>query len=184
MLRIKILKKGGVSYGTFEIPLRKSRRVKPKEFCLLKPLLSTSKMVRCVKPNWIQKMCFWKTKLNIMMQKSSLSPMLKKEVLSKFLYVWNLLSSIIFALGNSNLKSQNYKVNFGALIPGNYIYNISLKGFLKLSKEETELVSECFLSADCARLKYGIKNIPAFIEEEFMTAKSNLYLLSILSFHR
>jgi hypothetical protein len=69
---------------------------------------------------------------------------------------------------------------FWALIPGNYLYNVSLRGFFKLSKQESELVRLCFLTADCSRLKYGMKNIPAFYEEEFMTAKENF--LSAISF--
>jgi hypothetical protein len=60
------------------------------------------------------------------------------------------------------------------------LYNVSLRGFFKLSKQESELVRLCFLTADCSRLKYGMKNIPAFYEEEFMTAKENF--LSAISF--
>ncbi|MBX2970663.1 MAG: transglutaminase domain-containing protein [Cyclobacteriaceae bacterium] len=73
-------------------------------------------------------------------------------------------------------------------IPGNYIYNITLKGFLKLTKNESSLVSKCITigsgygagHADCAQYKYAIKNIPAFVEEDYLTAKSNY--LSALNF--
>jgi hypothetical protein len=67
---------------------------------------------------------------------------------------------------------------YWAKIPANYIYNISLIGFLTLSKNEHEVVHECFHSggeavADCAFHKFAMKDIPAFRKEDFMTAPSN-----------
>jgi Transglutaminase-like superfamily/Domain of Unknown Function with PDB structure (DUF3858) len=89
------------------------------------------------------------------------------------LYPWKFQSDIP--------KAQS---EFWALIPGNYDYKASLQGFLKLSFNESELVKECFsygsAKADCGLLKFGMKDIPAFEEEEFMTAKSNY--LSALNF--
>jgi hypothetical protein len=60
---------------------------------------------------------------------------------------------------------------FCAHISANYVYNISIRGFLKLDKNDHELRSSPVLDVDV--LKLGIKNIPAFREEQFMTAKSN-----------
>ena len=89
------------------------------------------------------------------------------------LYPWEFQSSI------PKLQSELW-----ALIPGNYSYNASIKGFLKLSKNDSELVKDCFsygsAKADCSLLKFGMINIPAFKEEEFMTAKSNF--LSAINF--
>ncbi len=66
---------------------------------------------------------------------------------------------------------------YWATIPGNYIYNITWRGFLKFTKNESELVKECFstggLKSDCGRYKFAMENIPAFKEEGYMTAKSN-----------
>jgi hypothetical protein len=71
---------------------------------------------------------------------------------------------------------------YWATIPGNYVYNIALKGYLKLSKNESELVKDCFrpggYNADCSRLKFGMRDIPAFVEEEYMTTSRN-YVSSI-----
>lgn len=57
-----------------------------------------------------------------------------------------------------------------------------MKGFLPLAKNESELIKNHFVGAtqrvDCSRSKYGMRDIPAFKEEEFMTAKSN-FLSSI-----
>jgi len=66
---------------------------------------------------------------------------------------------------------------YWATIPGNYIYNISLRGFLKLASQQNEVISDCFRpngqKADCSRYKFVMKDIPAFTEEEYMTASSN-----------
>lgn len=66
---------------------------------------------------------------------------------------------------------------YWATIPGNYIYNITWRGFQKFSKNESELIKECFspgaYKADCGRYKMAMENIPAFKKEGFMTAKSN-----------
>lgn len=68
---------------------------------------------------------------------------------------------------------SEYMVN----IPGIYNYNVSLRGFLKLSDQKTEINRECLrLSGalvDCSRITYVMKNIPAFVEEDNMTAASN-----------
>jgi hypothetical protein len=96
------------------------------------------------------------------------------EIESPFIYnfrTWEFQSDI------PKLSSE-----FWARIPGNYVYNISIRGFLKLSKEENDVEKDCFNigsgHADCLVLKYAMTNIPALKEEEFMLAKSN-YLSSI-----
>jgi hypothetical protein len=72
---------------------------------------------------------------------------------------------------------------YWATIPGTLIYNITLKGFLTLQKNESEVVKDCYtpgggMKADCARFKYGMTNIPAFVDEDYMLARSN-YLSAI-----
>jgi len=66
---------------------------------------------------------------------------------------------------------------FWATIPPYYTYNISLRGFLKLSTEESEILRNGFSNGagtvDCSRMKYAMKDIPAFVEEKYMTAPSN-----------
>jgi len=67
---------------------------------------------------------------------------------------------------------------FWARIPANYIYNTTLRGYLKLSKNESEVVQDCFTpgggnKADCALYKFAMKDIPAFHDEPYMTAQSN-----------
>jgi transglutaminase-like putative cysteine protease len=62
-------------------------------------------------------------------------------------------------------------------IPGFWNYNASLKGHLKLTKNTAKVESKCFsygtASADCSDIIYGISNVPAFIEEDYMTSEKN-----------
>ena len=67
---------------------------------------------------------------------------------------------------------------YWAEIPGNWIYNITLRGFQKLNKNETEVVKDCFQlssleKSSCMLAKYAMENIPAFKEEKYMTAEEN-----------
>ncbi|MEO6148525.1 MAG: DUF3857 domain-containing protein [Mucilaginibacter sp.] len=69
---------------------------------------------------------------------------------------------------------------YQAQIPGIYTYNIVLRGALKLleSKEyKPTLERECFsyygTKSDCSALKFAMKDIPAFVEEDHMTSPRN-----------
>ncbi|HEY4325764.1 MAG TPA: DUF3857 domain-containing protein [Mucilaginibacter sp.] len=82
------------------------------------------------------------------------------------------------------LQSDIPKVysQYEAHIPGFWAFKASLKGFLNLTKSSADIESKCFSSGgatcDCSFLVYGMKDIPAFIEEDYMTSKNN-YLSSI-----
>ena len=81
---------------------------------------------------------------------------------------------------------------YNTSVPGNYEYNIKLIGVLKLDKNESVIKKKCLSAnsnitgmgstsvpyADCANTVYAMKNIPAFIEEDYMTSKEN-YLSKI-----
>ncbi|HEY2581609.1 MAG TPA: transglutaminase-like domain-containing protein, partial [Mucilaginibacter sp.] len=69
-----------------------------------------------------------------------------------------------------------------AHIPGFWTFKPSLKGFLKLTKSSADVETKCFTAGsancDCSFLVYGMSDIPAFIEEDYMTSKNN-YLSTI-----
>jgi hypothetical protein len=63
-------------------------------------------------------------------------------------------------------------------IPANYDYNIKLVGGLKLDKNDQVIKKHCVVVgnggyADCTETIYVMKNIPAFIDEGFMTTRDN-----------
>ncbi len=83
-----------------------------------------------------------------------------------------------------NFRTWHFQANFPkvnstyvAFIPANYRYNVSLRGFYKLTDSKTELSSACLRVAgkdmDCSKLTYNMKDIPAFIEEDYMTSPTN-----------
>ncbi len=68
---------------------------------------------------------------------------------------------------------------FNARIPGNFIYNRSLTGYLKLDTNDATIEKNCFFlrgagDADCEILKYAMKDIPAFkMDEEYALSEKN-----------
>ena len=70
-------------------------------------------------------------------------------------------------------KYSEYEVR----IPAVYNYNISIRGPLKLTKNISEIERGCFnfhgTKCDCSKMNYVINDVPAFIEEDFMTAGKN-----------
>jgi len=66
---------------------------------------------------------------------------------------------------------------YEAVIPGHFNYNAALHGFLKLTESKADVLRACFSaggsSSDCSDLVYGMTNVPAFAEEEFMTSAKN-----------
>ena len=72
---------------------------------------------------------------------------------------------------------------YNTSIPANWEYNIKLVGGKKLFKNEQNLKRDCLsnsngASADCTISTYIMKDIPAFVEEDYMTSKYN-YLARI-----
>jgi transglutaminase-like putative cysteine protease len=67
---------------------------------------------------------------------------------------------------------------YEAHIPAIYIYNVSLRGPYKLTKNPAVLEPECFspgngIKCDCSKISYIMADIPAFIPEDYMTAQKN-----------
>ncbi|MFD1096526.1 hypothetical protein [Salegentibacter chungangensis] len=68
---------------------------------------------------------------------------------------------------------------FTTKLPTNYNYNIRIIGNLPLDKNESELIEKCSFKSIldepgyCVLSEYEMNDIPAFIEEEYMTSKYN-----------
>jgi transglutaminase-like putative cysteine protease len=62
-------------------------------------------------------------------------------------------------------------------IPGFWNYNALIRGHLALTKKTAEVEQNCFTShgasSDCSHMNYIMTDIPAFIEEDYMTASKN-----------
>jgi transglutaminase-like putative cysteine protease len=94
-------------------------------------------------------------------------------------YAYKIRRQSIFNFSDWEFQSDIPKVHseFVALIPGNYNFNVSLKGMQKLTSQNGVVEKECLRIAgtpiDCSKMTYIMKNIPAFQEEAYMTAASN-----------
>ncbi|MBC3759974.1 DUF3857 domain-containing protein [Hyunsoonleella sp. SJ7] len=72
---------------------------------------------------------------------------------------------------------------YNTSIPGNWLYHIKLSGGKKLSTNDMRIEKRCLemyngAFADCSIGKYVMKDVPAFIEEDYMTVKQD-YLARI-----
>lgn len=94
-------------------------------------------------------------------------------------YSYHMTSPFIFNFKTWEFQSYIPKVasDFVAFIPANYNYNVLLRGFYKLADQKSEISHECLrlsgIPIDCSKMTYSMINVPAFVEEDFMTAPSN-----------
>ncbi len=96
-------------------------------------------------------------------------------------YSYKIKTPFFYNLDGWEFQSNIPKIysEFRAKIPGNYYYNRSLYGKLKLVVEKATVEKDCFNiplrpSVDCEVLTYVMEDIPAFYEDEdYMLAASN-----------
>lgn len=101
-------------------------------------------------------------------------------------YKYTLQSPYSLNFKNWTFQSDIPKIysEYEAHIPGIFNFKASLRGFYKLTKNASELERECFnvrgTKCDCSKITYAMADVPAFIEEEHMTAPKNF--ISALNF--
>ena len=95
-------------------------------------------------------------------------------------YSYTLTSPFMFNYKGWNFQGDIPKLysEYVSSIPGNWNYHIKLVGGLELSTNESTIEKRCLEvpnggSADCSNSIYIMKNIPAFIDEDYMTTKMN-----------
>lgn len=99
---------------------------------------------------------------------------------SVIIYSYTLESPFVFKYKGWSFQEDIPKLysEYNTSIPGNYEYNIKLVGFLKLFHQDSNIRHNCLSVgnggyANCTDTRYIMKDIPAFIEEDYMTTKSN-----------
>ncbi|MDO7172771.1 DUF3857 domain-containing protein [Mariniflexile sp. AS56] len=95
-------------------------------------------------------------------------------------YSYTLFSHFMFNYKGWDFQDDIPKLysEYRTSIPGNWLYNIKRVGYRPLDISTSDLKKNCLdgprdSSADCSINRYAMKDIPAFIEEDNMTAKSN-----------
>ena len=180
--RIKVLKKGGIAHSDIEIPLQKNGNRYEK---LIEIKASAFNLVdgKTVETPLPDKNIYHENRNKYLDVKKLAIANVREGTVIELSYA--IQSPFIFNFRSWDFQSDIPKVEseYWASIPGVYIYNITLRGFLKLSKNESSIVKGCLgtgqdprgfgFSADCAIMKLGMKDIPAFVEEDYMTAKKN-----------
>ena len=182
-VRIKILKKNGLDQSDIEIPIDKDGGTRIEKLLAVKASSFNLQDGRIVQQALQEKDIFNEDRHKYLNVKKFAIPNVRVGSVIELSYT--LESPFVYNFRSWEFQSSIPKVEseYWARIPGIYQYNIALRGFLKLSKNESSIVKGCLgsggdpvaggFSADCALMKLGMKNIPAFIEEEYMTAKKN-----------
>ncbi len=96
-------------------------------------------------------------------------------------YSYVIVSPFVFKFKGWDFQDDIPKIksNFKAKIPGKFLYNRKLVGLLKLSENSATIQKRCFSVKgnpnlyECEVLSYAMKDIPAFIEEDYMTSQKN-----------
>ena len=174
--RIKILTRQGLEQANFKIPLRKGERSKQKIRYVEAATYNLED--NKIKESKMDNDQVFTTSANAYWDECKFT--LPDVVVGSVIEVRYIIESpFIFNFWPWKFQSDipKAKSEFWARIPGNYIYNMSVRGFLKLSKIEESIIKDCFTPgmyvAECLLHKLEMVNIPAFIEEEYMTARSN-----------
>jgi len=172
--KIKIFSKEGFKYATFEILLYNGENYKEKVTDI--KAVTHNKLGK----NYLSKTQIFDKKINENYRLVSFTmPNLKTGSIIEVEYI--LENPVNFNLNNWNFQSEIPKKEsiYQASIPFNFVYNRMLNGYLKLNvnssvtKEKCFEVPELFSTASCEVVTYAMQNIPAFIEEEYMTDKDN-----------
>lgn len=102
------------------------------------------------------------------------------KVGSVITYSYKIRSPFIYKYKPWRFQSDIPKLysEYQTSVPAIYEYSIKLVGELKLDKNEQEIKKYCVhggngTSADCTETTYVMENIPAFIDESFMTTRDN-----------
>ncbi|NAS30881.1 DUF3857 domain-containing protein [Flavobacteriaceae bacterium R38] len=176
-VRIKILKKEGLDRGDIVIPLRKSSRRK-EEVSKIKAVSTTLKANGVHEKRWLKESDIYREEYNddYILLKFAVPNVTVGSVIE---YQYTLKSPFLYNFFPWELQEDIPKVysEYQTSIPGNYKYNIKLVGNQKLDKNETGLKRECFVvgrgKADCSTATYIMRDIPAFIEEDYMLSAKN-----------
>jgi hypothetical protein len=175
-IKIKILNAKGFDKGTIEIPLRvfSEREEEANDITGYTAYQDDKGGIQTTDLNprsafTTKENKYWKTVKFTM-------PNLKPGCIIEYKYE---VSSPDWSIPDWEFQADIPKVNslYEVHIPGFWNFNISLAGPYKLTKNTAELERECFTrhgaKADCSFLTFQMADLPAFIEEDFMTAKKN-----------
>ncbi|MDC9721955.1 MAG: DUF3857 domain-containing protein, partial [Urechidicola sp.] len=172
--KIKILSKEGFDEGTVEFIIYNGR-LKKERVVKIKGITHNGNTISELNEDAI-----YETELSENYKKISFAlPNIKVGSVIEYSYVFE--TPFTFKFKGWDFQSYVPKVKsvFKAKIPPNFRYNRQLIGALTLSKNEAVIKKNCIAYLhmsgffECEQLTYEMVDIPAFIEEDYMTAPSN-----------
>lgn len=175
-VRIKILNKNGFNHANIIIP---QRIYNDKEDLIQELQASTINYIdgQIVFTELDKKKVFREKKNKYIRLTKFTMPNLAEGSIIEYRY--RLHSPSIFNFKSWEFQSDIPKLHseYIAYIPALYNYNVSLRGVQKLTSSNGEISRECLRIAgkaiDCSKMTYIMKDIPALIEEDYMTAPGN-----------
>ena len=171
--RIKLFNKEAFDLTTISIQLYKSERI--TEIKAITYNLVEGKNIR--KVHLLSDQVF-KTKTDKNWKEVTFTmPDIKEGTVIEYVYS---VMSPYFQLDNWYFQSDIPKVksDYTSAILGNWKYNTRLVGFLRLNTDNPSVKKGCVYipgigEGSCLVLSYGMKDIPAFKEEDYMSSKKN-----------
>jgi hypothetical protein len=174
--KIKILNKQGFNEANIQIPFRTyGNRV--DELTRLTAVTINFTEKGTVKTELDPKNVFTDKKSKYLTVKKFTMPDIREGSIVEYSYQVKI--PYIFNFVSWEFQSAIPKLHseYIAFIPPIYNFNASIRGYLKLTDEKAVISSDCIRingqNLDCSKITYIMKDIPAFIEENFMTAASN-----------
>ncbi|SFR88773.1 DUF3857 domain-containing protein [Maribacter stanieri] len=174
--KVKILNKDGFKHADIEIPLYHSKKNKEK-IVKIKAVTHNNGMSIPVKTAE-----FYEEEINEKWTQLKFTfPNVQEGVIVE--YEYEMQSPFHFNFQGWEFQTDIPKLysEFYAEIPGNWLYNRSIIGSLKLSVDESRIISSCFKfpgleqDSDCEALRYAMKDIPAFKDSEKYMLSANNY---------
>lgn len=181
-VRIKILNKNGLRQANIEIPLYKEDNTRAERIISIKASAFNIQHDRIHEEVLREEDIFTENHNKYYNVKKFAIPNVRTGSVIELTYT--MTSPFLFNFRSWEFQSDIPKMEseYRATIPAVFVYNITLRGFLKLSRDESTIEKECWgngdavnggFSADCSVMHLGMKNIPAFVEEDYMTARKN-----------
>lgn len=177
-VRIKILNKNGLSQSDIEIPLDKDGSgMRVERILELKASSFNIVNGRVHEEALADRNIYTEDRHKYLSIKKIAIPNVRVGSVIELSYT--LESPFVYNFRTWEFQSSIPKIEseYWARIPAIYQYNITLRGFLKLLKNESSIVKSCLstggFSADCSLMKFAMKDVPAFVEEDYMTARKN-----------
>ena len=175
-VKIKIFNKNGFNQGNIVIPLR-SYAETSDEIKELKATTMNFVNGAVVKTDLDKKKIFnEKRNKYITLAKFTMPNLMEESVIE---YSYRIHQPSIFNFKSWSFQSDIPKLHseYIAYIPALYTYNVSLRGHKTLNVQTAKLQKDCLVigttKADCSKLTYIMNDVPAFIEEDYMTSADN-----------